>query len=420
MRWILFSAIVVIILSLYLFKGYRNNVCKTFSDYYTNTDHNENCYYNPDAHLKVDEIVKRRGYPVEVHNITTEDGYIITVFRIPFGKKKPSIKEKARQPVFLLHGGVFNSESYINIGNKSLGFLLVDAGYDVWLGTFRGTKYARNHKSLSTTERDFWNFSFHEMGIYDIPAQIDLVSDITKQEIIYIGYSLGATNAFVYGVTYPETARKKIKAFICLAPAAFLYEWKSPTKHILRFWSYIEPIAEYFTNGILYLRLPHKLRSILCLPYPFQMDICQFVDMLLWGFDYEQSDPETLPITLIQNSDAISIKTFSHISQLVINGRKFQQFDYGQNKNKEMYGTKEPPIYNLTEFRVPVYLIRSENDFLVTKENIEKLNSSLPEKVKPYDIYVVRNERFNHGDFVIARDVVPLLYNHILDIITKF
>lgn len=53
-------------------------------------------------------------------------------------------------------------------------------------------------------------------------------------------------------------------------------------------------------------------------------------------------------------------------------------------------------------------------------QNVEKLNSSLPDNVKPYDIYVVKNDKFNHGDFVIARDVVSLLYDHILEIITKF
>lgn len=30
---------------------YHNNVCKSFSDYYTNLDQNENCYYNPDGEL---------------------------------------------------------------------------------------------------------------------------------------------------------------------------------------------------------------------------------------------------------------------------------------------------------------------------------------------------------------------------------
>ncbi|KAF2895438.1 hypothetical protein ILUMI_10736, partial [Ignelater luminosus] len=369
-----------------------------------------------------DEIIKGRGYPAEVHYVTTEDGYIITVFRIPHGKNEIyTTKEQPKQPVFLLHGVGLNSESYINVGEKSLGFLLADAGYDVWIGNFRGTMYARNHTKLSITDTTFWDFSFHEMGIYDVPAQVDFVSGTTKQKIIYIGYSLGTTTAFIFGTTHPEIAEEKVKEFICLAPATFLYKWKSSTKYLFPLWPYLKPIIEWFTNGMFYIREfpPHQVRDVLCLPFPFQMDMCQFADMLAWGFNYEQSDPETLPVTLIQNSDATSTKAMSHMIQLASNDGKFEQFDYGQKKNMEIYGTYDPPIYDLSKFRVPVYIIRGENDLLSTKENIERLNASLPEKVKAFDIYVVQDDKFNHGDFLVAKDVVPLLYNHILDIIPK-
>lgn len=29
------------------------------------------------------ELIRYDGYPVEIHNVTTEDGYIITIYRIP-------------------------------------------------------------------------------------------------------------------------------------------------------------------------------------------------------------------------------------------------------------------------------------------------------------------------------------------------
>ncbi|KAF2891673.1 hypothetical protein ILUMI_14500, partial [Ignelater luminosus] len=129
------------------------------------------------------------------------------------------------------------------------------------------------------------------------------------------------------------------------------------------------PFVDWFTYGMFYLRVPPRiLRKTLCLPFPFQMNSCQATDMLAWGFDYEQSDPETLPITLIQNSDATSTKTISHMIQFVNNGGKFQQYDYGRKKNMEIYGTPDPPMYSLYKFRVPVYLIRGENDLLSTKE----------------------------------------------------
>lgn len=41
----------IISLILVKYNSSKNNVCKTFTDYYTNRDLNENCYYNPDGEL---------------------------------------------------------------------------------------------------------------------------------------------------------------------------------------------------------------------------------------------------------------------------------------------------------------------------------------------------------------------------------
>lgn len=72
-----------------------------------------------------------------------------------------------------------------------LAYILADAGYDVWLGNSRGNRYSRKHKVLNPDkDAAYWAFSWHQMGVYDLPAEIDYVLAQTKQEnLFYAGHS---------------------------------------------------------------------------------------------------------------------------------------------------------------------------------------------------------------------------------------
>ena len=68
------------------------------------------------------EIIVNRGYPAERHWVTTEDGYILEMQRIPYGKKSgPSPNKPA---VFLLHGLMSWSMDWIVVPN-ALGTVLI-------------------------------------------------------------------------------------------------------------------------------------------------------------------------------------------------------------------------------------------------------------------------------------------------------
>lgn len=417
MKFIVLCAIVIIAISVKFFRKSSNNVCKTFEDYYSDRDTNKNCYHNPDHDLPTPEIVKRQGYPIEHHHVTTKDGYSLTMFRIPHGKTINS--NKIKKPVFLQHGLGSNSCCWINRKEKSLGFILADEGYDVWMGNFRGSKYSKNHSHLSQDDFDFWDFSVHEHGIYDLPAQLAYVKSITQQKILYIGYSLGTMAMYIYGVSFPEQAKNQIQMFVNLAPSTYLNNTKSILRHLIPYWPLAEPFVRRITNGYMFARIyPRELLKLICYPYPIQIKLCQIPDMIFAGFSYDHIDPETIPISFLQNVDWVSIKGFTHLCQFVLKGR-FQSYDYGAEKNKEIYGSPDPVFYNLTKMKVPTYFIRAHNDLITTKENVEFLYNSLPKETKPYNIYVVDDENFNHYDFLTSKDVIPLLYNHIVEFLEK-
>lgn len=171
-----------------------------------------------------EELIKHYGYPAENHEITTTDGYILTLQRIPYGIKNPPTHHQ-KPVVFLMPGLLATSTCFFFNGiENSLAFLLAEEGYDVWLGNARGTTYARKHVTLNPDDdkSEFWNFSWHEIGVFDVPASIDYVLQQTQQKsLIYVGHSQGTTNFFVMASERPEY-NQKVKLAVSLAPVAFM------------------------------------------------------------------------------------------------------------------------------------------------------------------------------------------------------
>jgi lysosomal acid lipase/cholesteryl ester hydrolase len=112
---------------------------------------------DPDFSKSFIQIVNENGYSFETHEVKTEDGYKLNLFRIP-GKKGAPV-------VFLQHGITDSADCWIMNKEKSPAFSLASAGYDVWLGNNRGTKYSMGHYWLDPKkDKEYWEFSYTELG----------------------------------------------------------------------------------------------------------------------------------------------------------------------------------------------------------------------------------------------------------------
>lgn len=107
-------------------------------------------------------------------------------------------------------------------------YLLADRGYDVWLANCRGNMYSRRHRRLEPNfsfedSVEYWNFSFHQLGVYDLPTMIDYILAVNTAypTIHYIGHGQGTTAFFVMASKRPQY-NHKIQLMQAFAPIAYL------------------------------------------------------------------------------------------------------------------------------------------------------------------------------------------------------
>lgn len=356
----------------------------------------------------------QHGYPAETHTVVTDDGYILTMHRIPYSPLSNST-ETARPVVFLQHGLLCSSVDWVIMGpGKSLAYLLSDAGYDVWLGNSRGNVYSSKHQSLSPSSSKFWAFSWHEMGVYDLPAAIDYILHYTDQtDMYYVGHSMGTTMFYVLMSLKPEY-NAKIRHMVALAPVAFLRNTKSlfavatkyAPKGLLTELVYNRP---FFPNTK-YVNGP--LRT-LCKTGAITQGLCTNIIFQIGGFSSNQINQTMLPIIFTYFPAGSSLKAWAHYGQLMRSGF-FRQYDYGFLRNLLKYGNTKPPDYNFAVITSPVSLIVGQNDWLATPEDAGLLRQSLP---GPVTYSTVKHSDFNHFDFLWAIDVKTLVNENVVDIL---
>ncbi|XP_066257714.1 lipase 3-like [Euwallacea similis] len=371
------------------------------------------------------DIVGSHGYPTEIHEVETEDGYLLDVYRVP---SSPKIGTKSANsfPVLINHGLMGSAENFIIGGpSKALAYVLADKGYDVWFCNARGSWHSRKHKTMDP-DRDlhqFWRFSWHEIGYYDLPATIDYILNVTqKSKLHYIGHSQGTTTFFALMADKPEY-NEKIHVMLALAPSALLEHIKDPSlKFLAPTYRYLQSLAESFE---IYELVPKRLLSheairaiisSLCDSKSATRIICMNVFVAMSGFSEEQLDPNTIPLIIQTGPAGASLYQVLHYAQLVNTG-KFIKYDWSPKENLLKYNSTVPPEYNLGHVTCPVALFYGDADLLTTKEDVAILATRLPNVV---DVYRVPYDNWSHMDFLWAKDVDKLLNKHLLRVLRKF
>ncbi|KAF3426646.1 hypothetical protein E2986_10919 [Frieseomelitta varia] len=258
------------------------------------------------------------------------------------------------------------------------------------------------------------SYSWHEMGLYDIPAMIDhIINHTTQKKIFMITHSQGSTAFFVMASERPEY-QEKIVASFPMAPAVFMSNTKSPLFQALApHANDINLLADLI--GMYEFKASNKLIQMIgkkVCRNPSLQPLCKNIIFLFAGFD-EELNTDLLPLIPQYDPAGASVRQFAHYGQLIHSG-KFQKFDYGVVGNIKKYGQKNPPDYNLGNVKLPVYLYYGANDMFVDVQDLHQLYKSLP------NVQKFLSDNFAHLDFVWGKHVDTWVYNKVLDLMKHY
>ncbi|CAF4744853.1 unnamed protein product [Pieris macdunnoughi] len=363
---------------------------------------------DPTALMSTPQLATLHGKRIESHIVLTKDGYFLTLHRLISPCRRDGDKSYCNNETVLLHHGLLGSSAdWILLGSDdSLPYILSNLGYDVWMANARGNYYSRGHTSKQVDSTDFWKFSWHEMGYYDLPAVIEYMKTVknTSSKINYIGYSMGASAFLVLLSSLPQYS-SSFKLAIFLAPLAFLSNTEGPLR-ILRAMAFNPPmhLLKLLGNGefIPKRKVPHWISNKYCQgPELFCCNPLFFFAGAIPS-DTEYLDRSFLARLMYHVPAGGSTNTVLHYAQLIKTG-KFHKFNY------------ETEEYPLSQISVPIALISSTDDTLATVADVLRLYFSIQ---KPIDHYVIHDKNLNHTDFIWGHNAAELVFGKVVDFLT--
>lgn len=408
-----------------------------------------------DACRNITEMIRSRGFDVENYEVTSEDGYIMSVQRVINPLVDPEYRPKLK-PVILQHGvlssavdWIFNSqyarptpwppgreskdsdsEQTPIVGAdglgpeaeedrkhpRSLAFYLANRGYDVFLPNSRGSKYSLKHVSKTILDPSYWDFTWDEQIDYDMPAIIKFVQETTGYpKIAFVGWSQGSTMMFGLLADRPEYA-DIIEPFVAFAPIAYIYHTNTPVKALLP----LLPALQDFNMGFSFSdAFRYNLKQV-CGPTHAQHLACLSLANQLYGDNSEGFDLHRIRTLTHHFPAGSSFKDVIHYAQ-EIRSEKFCRYNRGVLGNQQAYGSILPPEYNLTNVRSEsMVFFHANNDYLAAPEDVELLVSQLG--VKPMKIINMSEDdpKWNHMAYVYHKKAGILVNPRVTEILDQF
>ncbi|XXG44754.1 hypothetical protein AAC387_Pa02g0022 [Persea americana] len=357
----------------------------------------------PDGTCK--SMVQIYGYECQEHTVTTQDGYILSMQRIPEGRGKVVGR---KTPVLLQHGVLMDGITWLlNSPDQSLAFILADSGFDVWIANSRGTLWSRGHTLLGPGDPGYWDWSWDELAAYDLPAFVQYIYDQTDQKLNYVGHSLGTLIALV--------SLSQSKLLDMVNSAALL----SPIAHLGQVTSTISQAAAKAFIAETYYWLGMKefdpkgeavanlLKTLCKKPGANCYD-------LMTSFTGKNCclNSSTVELFLDHEPQSTATRNMIHMAQMIREGT-IAMYDYGDSgENMKHYGQPTPPIYNMSGIPndFPLFLSYGGRDALSDVNDVQLLLDDLKSHESD-KITVQYRDDYAHADFVMGVNAKQVVYD---------
>jgi pimeloyl-ACP methyl ester carboxylesterase len=361
--------------------------------------------YKPEDTAPFDELVVKKGYPVTSHWVTTDDGYILQIFRL---QAKGQRGMQSKPVVFLMHPLLASADLWIlNDEDKSPAYILANQGYDVWFGNIRGNRYTRNHTTLNPDkDAAFWQFTWQDFAHYDLPKMIQFVRNATGKNMDYVGHSQGTLIMLAALSEQNPILYQSVNKVILLGPVWYLKNTLSPL--LRKALNGTDPIFKKMGLNVFAPWGPKssKTFAIFC---HFTPKTCREA-MMIASFNEPKLDNAKIMPTVAGHAPAgtsyLNMLHFLQMSQEKI--WQLRKYDFGPTENMKKYGQPQPPQYDVKKIQKKIHLFAGTVDTLADVADVKQLYKDLPDAT--YREYYLGHCTFLFGqDTSYFKDVLTLL-----------
>lgn len=293
---------------------------------------------------------------------------------------------------------------FLDSTNQSLGYILADHGFDVWVGNVRGTRWSHGHSSLSEKDKEFWDWSWEEMALFDLAEMLRYVNYVTSSKIFVVGHSQGTIMSLA-AFTQPDIV-KLVKGAALLCPI-----------------SYLEHITAPFVLKLVRMRLDELFISLGIHQLNFKSDMGTHVLDMMCDEHWDCNDmlssitgknccfnSSRIDFYLEYEPHPSSSKNLNHLFQMIRQGT-FTKYDYGRWKNLMHYGQLKPPKFDLSRIpnSLPIWMGYGGNDALADVMDVKRTLKEL--QSKPDLLYL---DNYGHIDFLLSVKANKDVYNSMI------